>query len=491
MAAASQLGSAASTIAVADVTAQRRLRGARRFLTTRLITSKVIVIMARIPNEEFDRVVAEALAHHRAGRLDEAEAMYRSALAISPRHAVTTHNLGVVIAAQGKHQAAITHFDEVIAAEPNYAAAHYNRAVALQETGRDREAIRSFTDACTLEPDRYDAHRALGFLWLAQGERGRALDHFARTYELRRGEDRSDLAAKSLTYATRSKLLHNSEQFRYLAQRQRDGQRFETLARIYAEVAEGFSDQASPVTKSQHDRLGDDYNTAINICGAPEVAGGAVNATLDRDTITRQFMAARNGVVSFDNFLTQPALLRLRRYLLESTIWHDFGHIDRFVASYLEDGMACPLLLQIADELRSAFPELLGDQALTQAWAFKGLAARATVDAHADDAAVTVNFWVTPDAANRNPERGGLAVCRVPPPQAWPVQSYDADRARAVAFLGQHEADTQRIPYRDNRAVMFRSGLLHRSDAPDFKIGYENHRINVTLLFGQGDKSHR
>ena len=53
-----------------------------------------------------------------------------------------------------------------------------------------------------------------------------------------------------------------------------------------------------------------------------------------------------------DNLLTPPALLALRRYLLESTIWHDFGYIDRFVASYLEDGLACPLLLQIADELR-------------------------------------------------------------------------------------------------------------------------------------------
>jgi len=28
--------------------------------------------------------------------------------------------------------------------------------------------------------------------------------------------------------------------------------------------------------------------------------------------------------------------------------------------------------------------------------------------------------------------------------------------------------------------------LLHWSDAPDFAEGYENHRINVTLLFGKG-----
>lgn len=444
--------------------------------------------MMSAKNDEFKKLVTEALAHHRAGRLGEAEATYRRALAISPRHAGTNHNLGVVTAAQGRHQSAIAHFDEVIAAEPNYAAAHYNRAVALQELGRSQEAIRGFAQACALEPDRYDAHRALGFLWLAEGERGRALDHFARTYELRRGEDRTGIAAKSLTYATRSKLLHDSEQFHYLAAQRRDGQRFETLARIYAEVAQEFSDKASQLSDRQLDRFGDEYNTAINIRSAPEVAGRAVTDRPDREAITRRFNEDGSGVVMFDNLLTPPALSGLQRYLLESTIWHDFGYIDRFVASYLEDGLACPLLLQIVEELRGAFPELLGILPLTQAWAFKGLAARATVDAHADDAAITVNFWVTPDTANRNPAGSGLAVCRVLPPVAWEIEDYDSGRERAVVFLAQHADDILKVPYRENRAVMFRSRLLHRSDVPEFENSYENHRVNVTLLFGEHDE---
>jgi lipoprotein NlpI len=440
--------------------------------------------MASVPDEEFKRLAAEALAHHQAGRLVAAEAMYRNALARAPGHAFTNHNLGVVIAAQGRHEAAIAHFDALIAAEPHYAAAHYNRAVALQQLGRSAAAIRGFAQACALEPDRYDAHRALGFLWLTQGERGRALDHFARTYELRRGEDRTGIAAKSLTHATRSKLMHDAAQFHYVAQHRRDGQRFEILSRLYAEVAEEFSDQATPLSDRQRDRLGDDYNTAISIGNAPELAGRAVNDRPDSDALTRQFLAD-GGIVVIDKLLTPPALLALRRYLLESTIWHDFGYIDRFVASYLEDGLACPLLLQIAEELRRAFPELLQDHPLTQAWAFKGLSARATVDTHADDAAVTVNFWVTPDAANRNPAAGGLAVCKVPPPSSQAPESYDADRERAVAFLAQHAAETIAVPYGENRAVMFQSRLLHRSDAPDFEIGYENHRINLTFLFGR------
>src|SRR5581483_5317299 len=183
--------------------------------------------------------------------------------------------------------------------------------------------------------------------------------------------------------------------------------------------------------------------------------------------------------------LTPPALDSLRRFLLESTIWHDFNHIGGFVASYLEDGLACPLVLQIADEIRATFPELLGHHPLSQAWAFKGLRSAAAVEAHADDAAVSINFWVTPDAANRDPDRGGLAVCRVPPPAAWEVKGYDADKDEIAAFLQQHADDTLLVPYRENRAVLFESRLFHRSDAPDFLTGYDNHRINVTMLFGR------
>ena len=100
--------------------------------------------MALATNEEFGKLVAAAIAHHEAGRLAEAETAYRAALVISPAHAITRHNLGALVAAQGKHVSAIALFDEVIAAEPDYAAAHYNRAVALHALGRSREAIRGF-----------------------------------------------------------------------------------------------------------------------------------------------------------------------------------------------------------------------------------------------------------------------------------------------------------------------------------------------------------
>src|SRR4029079_289053 len=153
----------------------------------------------------FDQLVADAVAHHEAGRLDQAEAAYRDALGLAPGHPSVTHNLGVIAAARGRHREALAHFDAAIAAETQYAFAHYNRPSALQALGQPRDALQSLARVCTIGPGHYDAHRTLGFLRLAEGDRGRALDHFARTYELRRCEDRSGIANKSLTWAARDK----------------------------------------------------------------------------------------------------------------------------------------------------------------------------------------------------------------------------------------------------------------------------------------------
>ena len=439
--------------------------------------------MAKQISAEFRRLVADAAAHFQAGRPAEAESGYRAALAVVPGDPMVTHNLGAAIAAQGRHREAIGCFDEALLADSGFVSAHYNRALALLALGDTPAAITSFGRAATLEPEHHEAHRALGFLWLAQGERGRALDHFARTYELRRGDDRSAIALTSLTTAARLKLEHDAEQFLHLSQRTRQRLRFELLARSYRAVAEQVGDQAAPLAQEQIDALGEDYNTPIHLRAAPEVAGRAVAERPDGPALSARF--EEQGAVAVDDLLTPQALDSLRRFLLESTIWHDFSHIDGFVASYLEDGLACPLVLQIADELRSAFPGILGPHPLTQAWVFKGLREQSAVDVHADDAAVSINFWVTPTEANLDPASGGLVVSLTPPPDDWQIRDYDADQERIVTFLEKNAGSRLVVPYRQNRAVLFRSRLFHHSDRPKFASGYENHRINLTLLYGR------
>lgn len=434
---------------------------------------------------EFRRLVALAIEHQNSGRLPEAEAVYLDALQIFPHHTAILHNLGVLSATRGDFITAVARFDASLKAEPRYASAHYNRAAAMQSLGRHDEAIRGYSHAVAIEPEHYASHRALSFLLLSEGHRGRALDHFARTYELRRGDDRSGMAAKSLNTATKTKLVHDAELFRHLAGRSRDGRHFELMARNYEAVAREIPDGVTSLSDADLETLGEHYNTAIHIASAPEIKHGAVRKRRDVSEITDRFGAGSVGAVQVDDLLTPPALSALKRYLFESTIWHDFSHIGGFVASYLEDGLACPLVLQIADEVRSTFPDLLSDHPLTQAWAFKGVIATSAVDIHADDAAISLNFWVTPTEANLNPGHGGLAICWVPPPPTWVIEGYDADQERIVLFLERNAASTMVVEYAENRGVLFDSRLFHYSDKPEFAAGYENHRINLTLLFGR------
>ncbi len=396
------------------------------------------------------------------------------------------HNLGVVSASGGQVDAAIVWFDRAIATDPGYAMAYFNRAMALIRLGRRREAMADLIRASSFDPDNYASHRELGFLLLAEGQRGRALDHFARTYELRRGEERGGIAQQSLNRTNRCKLRHDAEQFRYLAEIGRERPRFTALARAYDTLEKGLAPGIVALSSADLEIIGESYNTAINLAEAPEIATGTLNDRLDKAGLLADYRSKR--VAVFDEFLTIPAFASLAAYLLGSTIWHDFGHIDGFVASYLEDGLACPLLLQIADELRQALPELLGDNPLSQAWAFKAVAPKAKVEIHSDDGAVSVNFWLTPTKASRSDaDRGGMCLCLTPPPADWTVRDYDLDKTRATRFLSGHAHDVEIVPYRENRAVFFDSCLLHWSDSPEFAASYENHRINVTLLFGRKD----
>jgi hypothetical protein len=317
------------------------------------------------------------------------------------------------------------------------------------------------------------------------GDIGRSLDHFGRTYELRRGEDRSRMAARSLTHATRAKLLHDAEQFRALALDRPHCTRFAELAHAYEALARDFPEAPTELTDTQIQFLGEDYNAAIYSADAPELEGPVLAPRPGTDGKGLGFDTGVPDVVVLDDFLAPEALRNLHRYLLASTIWHDFTHIPGHVASYLEDGLACPLLLQIADAARRSFPDVLGPHPLNQAWAFKGLRAGSAIGAHADDAVISINLWLTPHAANAGPE-GGMTVCLEPPPPEWHVDAYAKDEARSTAFMDLHAGNSAKVAYRENRAVMFHSRLLHRTDDPQFRPGYENHRLNITLLFGTG-----
>jgi tetratricopeptide (TPR) repeat protein len=145
----------------------------------------------------------QALAHHQAGRLQQAEMLYRDILAREPDHPDALHLLGAIAHQLGQHEQAVslielairaqprapayynnlgealtalTRLDEAIAAyalalslAPDYAEAYNNQGIALQMLGREAEALASFQRAIQAKPDFAEAHYNLGNVLLDTG----------------------------------------------------------------------------------------------------------------------------------------------------------------------------------------------------------------------------------------------------------------------------------------------------------------------------------
>ena len=207
----------------------------------------------------------------------------------------------------------------------------------------------------------------------------------------------------------------------------------------------------------------------------------AVRRQRDREDAWRD---AFPKIVIIDDFLTAEALSLLRKFCLASTVWNDI-HEEGYLGAMPESGFAPPLLAQISEELRSTYPAIFGSHPLLHHWAFKYDSAKSGIKVHADFAAVNVNFWITPDEANLDPEHGGLLIWDVAAPLDWDFQKYNVADQDIREYLRSTSAKSITVPYRANRAVIFDSDLFHETDIIRFKDGYENRRINVTMLYGR------
>ena len=117
---------------------------------------------------EVRSLLTQALSLHQAGRLSEAEDLYRKVLTIDPRQFDGRHLLGLVHFQRGDCVEAVRHFDLALALKPEVAAAHNSRAAALNGLKRFEEAVACCDTALALKPDLAEAltNRALALVEL-------------------------------------------------------------------------------------------------------------------------------------------------------------------------------------------------------------------------------------------------------------------------------------------------------------------------------------
>ncbi|MBS0559012.1 MAG: tetratricopeptide repeat protein [Proteobacteria bacterium] len=129
--------------------------------------------------------LARAVAAHRAGRIQEAEAAYRAILAAVPGHADAMHLLGLAAHQQGRHAEAAETIAAAIALHPGAAAFHSNLGTALLALGRTQEAVAACRRAVAADADFPDGWHNLGVALLTAGEMQDAEACHARAAALR------------------------------------------------------------------------------------------------------------------------------------------------------------------------------------------------------------------------------------------------------------------------------------------------------------------
>jgi tetratricopeptide (TPR) repeat protein len=79
---------------------------------------------------------------HEAGRLADAERIYREALSACGEDPLVLYNLGVLLADMDRKPEAIAAYEAALGVNPGFADCHYNLALLCEELGRPRQAIR-------------------------------------------------------------------------------------------------------------------------------------------------------------------------------------------------------------------------------------------------------------------------------------------------------------------------------------------------------------
>lgn len=170
------------------------------------------------PRLDIAATLTLAHGHHRAGRLEQAELLYRSILEADPENpdanhllgvlayqagdldaatkliakailrdgnkAVYLNNLGLVLQAQHRPGDALLLFAQASELDPGFTEARFNSGVALEMQGRLDEALAAYDETLAANPNHAEAYNSRGLLLHARGELEKALASFARALAL-------------------------------------------------------------------------------------------------------------------------------------------------------------------------------------------------------------------------------------------------------------------------------------------------------------------
>ena len=136
--------------------------------------------MNDLDETDIDAALEDARDHHQAGRLSEAETLYRQVLDAQPRAAEVLSKLAAALAGQGKLDDAGEALGRALDIDPDLVEAHNNLGTVQQIRGDLEDAARSYGRALAIDPSHASAHVNLGHVLKRQGKLEDAIVSYRR-----------------------------------------------------------------------------------------------------------------------------------------------------------------------------------------------------------------------------------------------------------------------------------------------------------------------
>jgi protein O-GlcNAc transferase len=137
-----------------------------------------------MPPTTLQHALALGVEHLQAGRLPQAEAVFRDILAQFPQNADAWFLLGNTLTALGQNTPAVNAYQQAANLRPDNPATFFNLGNVLRAQGRPADAEQSYLRALQLQPDMFQAHANLGALYESLGRYQEALAHYQQALPL-------------------------------------------------------------------------------------------------------------------------------------------------------------------------------------------------------------------------------------------------------------------------------------------------------------------
>jgi tetratricopeptide (TPR) repeat protein len=251
---------------------------------------------------------------HQAGRHDEAIDLISRALAAHGPHPVFHSNLAAVCLALGRLDEAVTHGREALHLQPHMPDAQNNLGVALRRLGRVAEAEAAFREALRLNPRHIDARCNLGAVLHRQERLGEALPLLREAVRLAPGhaQAHNDLGGALLACSEReAAVTHFREAIRLrpnfaeahsnLGLALRDLNQIDEAINCFREAI-----RVNPAYAGAHNNLA----FALEALGRIDEALGELHEALRLDPLNAQSLVSLSGLVAAGHYDFSDAQIR-------------------------------------------------------------------------------------------------------------------------------------------------------------------------------------